>query len=228
MPIQVCALRCIQPSAIASQYTFIVTTKPATRASQLKSETTLGATKSSATVKMTLTSSQTNRPTKAAPACGCRICRAKALTKTTPGTTTDTTPQATDAASRNWPLTKPVSAAATAPTNNCKTRTRQGEVKGLRCRQAVACSGVRGLKSGSRPSSAESACPHEVFALGGCAAPWPESSTIVLISNYTEVTQRSSAKPTIIRRNPCQASFFRLSLQAQGQKRPGQHPSKPI
>ena len=83
---------------MASQYTFVVTTKLATKASQLKSGITLGATKSSATVKTILTNSHTNNPTKAdfgLPNC---ICRLKALTNTMAGMTTATTPQATEAA----------------------------------------------------------------------------------------------------------------------------------
>ena len=51
---------------MASQYTLIVTTKPATRASQLKFEITFGATKSNTTVKIILTNSQKNKPTKTA------------------------------------------------------------------------------------------------------------------------------------------------------------------
>ncbi len=86
---------------MASQYTFIVTTKPATKANQLSSEITFGATRSSAMVKTILTNSQTNKPAKAVPGCASRICRDNALTNTTAGITTATAPQATDAASRN-------------------------------------------------------------------------------------------------------------------------------
>ena len=50
---------------MASQYTFIVTTKLVTKASQLKLGITLGATKSSATVSTILTNSHTNKPAKA-------------------------------------------------------------------------------------------------------------------------------------------------------------------
>lgn len=83
---------------MANQYTFIVTTKPATKANQFRSETTLGATKSNATVKMILTNSHTNKPTKAEPGWVRRICLLKALTNTTAGITTATEPQATEAA----------------------------------------------------------------------------------------------------------------------------------
>lgn len=52
---------------MAIQYTFIVTTKPATMASQLKSKTTLGAATNMATVKQTLTISHKKNPATAVP-----------------------------------------------------------------------------------------------------------------------------------------------------------------
>ena len=52
---------------MANQYIFIVTTKLATKANQLKLEITLGATRSSATVNAILTNSHTIKPTKAEP-----------------------------------------------------------------------------------------------------------------------------------------------------------------
>ena len=112
---------------MASQYTFIVTTKPATKASQLKSEITLGAAKSSATVKTILTNSHTIRPIKAEPGWVRRICRLKARTNTTAGITTATEPQAEDAASLHSPVNSPVKSASKAPTPTCKSSTRQGE-----------------------------------------------------------------------------------------------------
>ena len=51
---------------MATQYTFIVTTKPASNASQLKFATSLGAATSIATVKAILTNSHTKNPTSAA------------------------------------------------------------------------------------------------------------------------------------------------------------------
>ena len=194
-------LRCIQPSAMASQYTFIVTTKPATKANQLRSEITFGATSSNATVKTILTNSQMNKPAKAEPGWVRRICRLKALTNTTAGITTATVPQADDAASRNSPVTQPVISAKNTPTPACKNKTCHGDDIGLFCRQVWACSAVRGLNSGSRPSSAASGSWSVVPVFRGEA--------ILVISNDTEVTYTAiAAKPTIIRRNPCVLGFF--------------------
>ena len=55
-------------SHMATQYTFIVTTKPASKASQFNSLTNRGAASSIATVITTLTNSQTKNPIKAEPA----------------------------------------------------------------------------------------------------------------------------------------------------------------
>jgi len=173
-------LRCIQPSAMASQYTFIVTTKLATKATQLSSEITLGATRSNATVKMILTNSHTNKPTKAEPGWVRRICRLKALTKTTPGITTANAPQATETAKCPCPVTHPVSNAITAPTPACNHNTRQGEVCTWSCRQAWASSAVKGLNSGANTSSTASVDVYRTLACG--------DEVILTISNYIQVT----------------------------------------
>jgi len=83
------------------QDTFIDNTKPASKANQLSCEITHGEATRSITVKRILTSSHTNKPAKAAPACTRRICRAQARANTAEGSTTATTPQATDDTSRH-------------------------------------------------------------------------------------------------------------------------------
>lgn len=112
---------------MASQYTFIVTTKLATKANQFRSEITLGATKSNATVKTILTNSHTNKATKAEPDGIRRICRPKALTNTMAGITTANAPQATEAAKFICPVTHAVAKAIKAPMPACNHTTRQGD-----------------------------------------------------------------------------------------------------
>ena len=60
----------------AIQYVFIVTTMPASNASQLSCETSLGAAASMATVNAILTISQPKKPTMAEPADTARFWRA--------------------------------------------------------------------------------------------------------------------------------------------------------
>lgn len=75
---------------MATQYTFIATTKPANKANQLRSGTSLGAASSIATVNTTLTSSHTKNPASAAPATP--ACRDSPRTIKAAGTTTANAP----------------------------------------------------------------------------------------------------------------------------------------
>ncbi len=86
---------------MTTQDTFIVTTKPASKANQLSCEISNGEATRSTTVKRILTNSHTNRPAKAAPACARRACRTQARANTADGSTTATAPQATDDTSRH-------------------------------------------------------------------------------------------------------------------------------
>ena len=176
---------------MASQYTLIVTTKLATKASQLKSDITLGATKSNATVKTILTNSQVNKPTSAALGWATCICRLKALTNTMAGITTATTPQATEAANRCSSVNSHVSKTITTPTLACNPTMRHGMRAGFVSRQACASAAVRGLNSVSVTSSVALA-----FSLSGSA--W-EFEAMSVISIGTQVKHASSfAKPQIL------------------------------
>ncbi len=138
---------------MASQYTLIVTTKLATKASQLKSDINLGAAKSNTTVKTILTNSQANKPNIASFGWATCICRLKALTNTMAGITTATTPQATDAANLRSSVNSHVSKTIEPPKPACKATMRQGINAGFFSRQACASSAVRGLNSGSSTPS---------------------------------------------------------------------------
>ena len=77
---------------MATQYTFIVTTKPASKASQFNPSTSLGAAKSIATVKAILTISQTKNPTSAAFPCVADFCRESPRANNAAGITTASAP----------------------------------------------------------------------------------------------------------------------------------------
>ena len=77
---------------MAAQYTFIVTTKPANKASQLNSCTSLGAANSIATVKAILTISHTKKPVSAAFPCLVERCRDSPRANNAAGITTASAP----------------------------------------------------------------------------------------------------------------------------------------
>jgi hypothetical protein len=159
----------------ANQYTFIVTTKPASNANQLSSEITLGATASSATVKTTLTNSHINKPAKAALDEPNFICRANALANKAAGNTTAKPPQATDHIHAGRSLHTPTTSAKVAATATCIAKISHGEAVGFFIRQTCASCGVKGLNSGSGASSSSLV-------------------EILVISNYTEVTKVGTSK----------------------------------
>ena len=77
---------------MAAQYTFIVTTKPASKASQFNSATNLGAANNIATVKAILTISHTKNPTSAAFPCAADFCLERPRANSAAGMTTASAP----------------------------------------------------------------------------------------------------------------------------------------
>ena len=77
---------------MATQYTFIVTTRPTNMAGQLRSATSLGAANNIATVKAILTISQTKNPTSAAFPCVADFCRESPRANNAAGITTASAP----------------------------------------------------------------------------------------------------------------------------------------
>ena len=78
--------------ARASQYAFIVTTKPASKASQSNCGTTLGAANNKAIVRATLANSQNRRLAMAEPECCRRVLRNMPRTHNSEGSTTANAP----------------------------------------------------------------------------------------------------------------------------------------
>ena len=134
---------------MAIQYTFIVTTKPASSANQFNCTISLGATNNMATVKTIFIISHTKKPTKAEPALAAFCCRASPRIKNAAGTTTANAPYPADQPANELPVRPQAAKATRHPTKICQTSTLQGDNTALAFNKMRASSALRGLNSGS-------------------------------------------------------------------------------
>lgn len=133
----------------ASQLVFIVTTAPASRASQFSAGIRRCAEASMTTQSTSLTSSQTKNRATAAPALVATPNLRKApRAKMAAGNTTLKAPHAADRPA--WRLVSAQAhSAVSPPATTCHAITLHTETCGWRLRHAQACCAVRGLKGGS-------------------------------------------------------------------------------
>lgn len=122
----------------------MVTTRPANKAGQLKSATSLGAANNMASVRPILTNSHTKKPVTAVAAFSEDKRPVKPRANTKAGKTTEAAPYNAETAQAQRPLTPPISPASASPAKACQSNTRQTETAGRSKPIRATCSRLRG------------------------------------------------------------------------------------
>lgn len=133
----------------ATQYTFIVSTRPTSNAGQLSSGTSLGAAAIRAIDEAILTISHNMNPTAAVPAFREEKRPVSPRAKMAAGITTASAPYPADHPTFCLPVSAQDASATTNPTTSCPATTHQGETGGFCSRSLRASCAVNRLKGGS-------------------------------------------------------------------------------